>query len=126
MYTLLALTRTKEFKAGIAVAPVTDWHYYDSKWTEFVMKRPQDNPDGYERTSLVRRAADLHGSLLLVHGTDDDNVHPQNSQAFMNALIDAGIPFDVQVYPMRKHTIDDPAARIHLYKAMLEFWRTHL
>ncbi|HUI63624.1 MAG TPA: S9 family peptidase [Bacteroidota bacterium] len=122
MYTLLAMTRTKEFASGIAVAPVTDWHYYDAKWTEMPMKRPEDNPAGYQKTSLVARAKDLHGRLLLAQGTYDDNVHPQNSQAFINELISAGILFDVMIYPMRKHTIDDGPARIHLYKTMLEFW----
>ena len=126
MYTLLAMTRSKEFKAGIAVAPVTDWHYYDAKWAELPMKRPEENPGGYAKTSLVSRARDLHGRLMLVHGTDDDNVHPQNSQAFMNELIREGILFDVMIYPMRKHTIDDPPARIHLFRTMLEFWKRNL
>jgi dipeptidyl-peptidase-4 len=126
MYTLLALTRSKEFKAGISVAPVTDWHYYDAKWAELPMKRPEENPAGYEKTSLVKRAGDLHGRLLLVHGSYDDNVHPQNSQAFVDGLVKAGITFDMMVYPMRKHTIDDPPARIHLYTTMLEFWKKNL
>jgi dipeptidyl-peptidase-4 len=125
-YTLLAMTRSNEFKSGIAVAPVTDWRYYDAKWAELPMKRPEDNPAGYAKTSLVARARDLHGRLLLVHGTDDDNVHPQNSQAFMNELIKGGILFDVMVYPMRKHTIDDSPARKHLFRTMLEFWKRNL
>jgi dipeptidyl-peptidase-4 len=125
-YTLLAMTRSNEFKAGIAVAPVTDWRYYDAKWAELPMKRPEDNPKGYAKTSLVARARDLHGRLLLVHGTDDDNVHPQNSQAFMNELIKEGILFDVMVYPMRKHAIEDPPARKHLFRTMLEFWKRNL
>jgi len=62
----------------------------------------------------------------MVHGTGDDNVHPQNSQAFMNELIHEGIMFDLMVYPMRKHTIDDPPARIHLFRTMLEFWKRNL
>jgi dipeptidyl-peptidase-4 len=126
MYTLLAMTRSNEFKAGISVAPVTDWHYYDAKWAELPMKRPEDNPAGYAKTSLVSRARDLHGRLLMVHGTGDDNVHPQNSQAFMNELIKEGILFDVMIYPMRKHYIDDPQARIHLFGTMLEFWKRNL
>ena len=65
--------------AGIAVAPVTDWRYYDTRWTEAFMKRPEDNPEGYERTSHALRAKRLHGRLLLIHGTYDDNVHPQNT-----------------------------------------------
>jgi dipeptidyl-peptidase-4 len=125
-YTLLAMTRSNEFKSGIAVAPVTDWRYYDAKWAELPMKRPEDNPGGYAKTSLVSRARDIHGRLLMVHGTDDDNVHPQNSQAFMNELIKAGILFDVMIYPMRKHTIEDPPARKHLFRTMLEFWKRNL
>ncbi|HXX63623.1 MAG TPA: S9 family peptidase [Bacteroidota bacterium] len=122
MYTLLAMTRTKEFASGIAVAPVTDWHFYDAKWAEMPMKRPVDNPEGYQKTSLLARAKDLHGRLLMAQGTYDDNVHPQNTQAFLNELISAGILVEVMIYPMRKHTIDDGPARIHLYRTMLDFW----
>lgn len=125
-FTLLAMTRSQEFKAGIAVAPLTDFRYYDTKFAETYMKTPADNPDGYEYTSLVRRAKDLHGRVLLVHGTYDDNVHPQSTLAFADALIKAGKPFDMMMYPMRKHTIDDRPARIHLFNKMLEFWRLYL
>lgn len=124
--TLSLMTRSEEFKAGIAVAPVTDWRYYDSKWTESSMKTPEDNPEGYESTSLVRRAAELHGRLLIVHGTYDDNVHPENTQAFVDALVDAGKPFEMLTYPMRKHGITDRPATLHLYRAMLDFWRRKL
>jgi dipeptidyl-peptidase-4 len=125
-YTLLGLTGSKEFKAGVAIAAVTDWHYYDSVWAEAGMKQPKDNPDGYEKTSFVKKAKDLHGRLLLVHGTGDDNVHPQNCWAFTDALIEAGIQFDIMIYPMRKHGITDNAARIHLHNTMLEFWNRNL
>jgi dipeptidyl-peptidase-4 len=124
--TLNLMTRSKEFKAGISVAPVTDWRYYDTKWAEAFMKSPLENPDGYERTSLVKRAGELHGRLLLIHGTYDDNVHPQNAQAFLDALIAAGKPVEAMIYPMRKHGIDDPSATVHIYKAMLEFWKRAL
>jgi dipeptidyl-peptidase-4 len=124
--TLNLMTRSKEFKAGIAVAPVTDWRYYDTKWAEAFMKLPSENPDGYDRTSLVKRARELHGRLLLIHGTYDDNVHPQNAHAFLDALIAAGKPVEAMIYPMRKHGIDDPAATAHIYKAMLEFWKRAL
>jgi dipeptidyl-peptidase-4 len=120
------MTRSKEFAAGISVAPVTDWHYYDTKWAEAYMKTPQANPEGYEKTSLVKTAKDLHGRLLLVHGTYDDNVHPQNSWHFIDELIKAGKSFDMMFYPMRKHGISDRPARRHLYKKMLEFWKTYL
>tara|TARA_B100001173_G_scaffold296339_1_gene291949 strand:+ start:162 stop:2369 length:2208 start_codon:yes stop_codon:yes gene_type:complete len=125
-FTLNMMTNTEEFKAGVSVAPVTDWHYYDTKWTEFAMKRPLDNPDGYEKTSFIKTAKNLHGSLLLVHGTYDDNVHPQNSWHFIDELVKENIQFDMMFYPMRKHGIADDEARIHLYTKMLNFWKLNL
>jgi dipeptidyl-peptidase-4 len=124
--TLLLMTRSQEFKAGIAVAPNADWRFYDSKFSETYMKTPADNPAGYENTSLVRRAKDLHGRLLLVHGSGDDNVHPQHTWAVVEELVQANKPFDLMIYPMRKHTIDDRPARIHLFNKMLEFWKRYL
>lgn len=124
--TLNLMTRSLEFKAGISGAPVTDWIYYDSKWAEALVRTPETNPRGYEQTSLVKRAGDLHGTLMLVYGTYDDNVHPQNEQAFMEALIQAGKPYESQVYPMRKHGFGDAPAGIHRDKAMLEFWKRAL
>lgn len=125
-FTLNAMTNSEEFKAGISVAPVTDWHYYDTKWAEFAMKTPQENPEGYDKTSFVKSAANLHGRLLLVHGTYDDNVHPQNSWRFIEALVQAGIPFDMMFYPMRKHGITDRPARRHLFNKMVAFWKMYL
>jgi dipeptidyl-peptidase-4 len=122
IFTLLAMTHSKEFKAGIAVAAVTDWRHYDTIWAEAYMKRPQDNPKGYEKTSLLKAAKNLSGRLLLVHGTYDDNVHPQNVWAFIDELIKAGKMFDLMIYPMRKHGISDDPAQIHLFNTMLEFW----
>ena len=124
--TLLAVTRSSEWKAAIAVAPVTDRAYYDTKYVETFMKTPQENPEGYEYVSLVKRAKDLHGRLLLVHGTYDDNVHPQNTWHFADELVKAGKPFDMMIYPMRKHGIEDRAARRHLFNKMLEFWKLYL
>jgi len=124
--TLLAVTRSQEWKAAIAVAPVTDRRYYDTKYAEAYMKTPEENPEGYDDVSLVKRAKDLHGRLLLVHGTYDDNVHPQNTWAFVDELVAAGKPFDMMVYPMRKHDIADRPARRHLYEKMLEFWKRYL
>ncbi len=125
-FTLHTMTRTKEIKAGIAIAAVTDWHFYDTRWAEFAMKRPQDNPDGYENTSILRHAKNLHGRLLLVHGTYDDNVHPQNAWSFIEELVQANISFDMMFYPMRKHGIADRPAKIHLTHKMLEFWEENL
>jgi dipeptidyl-peptidase-4 len=126
MSTLLTMTRSTEFKAGIAVAPATDWHYYDTKFTETFMKTPAENPEGYEQTSLVKRAKNLHGRLLLVHGTYDDNVHPQHSWAVVDELISAGKQFELMIYPMRKHVIEDRPARIHLFNMMIDFWKRNL
>jgi dipeptidyl-peptidase-4 len=125
-YTLLAMTRTKEFKAGISGAPVTDWHFYDTKFGEAYMKTAETNPEGYEWTSFVKRAKDLSGRLLLIFGSYDDNVHPQNGWAFADALIAAGKPFDIMVYPMQKHTFTDKAAIKHRAHKMLEFWKLSL
>ena len=124
--TLLAMTRSQEFKAGIAVAGVTRWEYYDTKWGEASIKRPQDNPEGYAHCDLTARAKDLHGRLLLVHGTYDDNVHPQNTLHFVDELISAGKLFELQLYPMRKHGIADRKARVHLFTTMIDFWKRSL
>jgi len=124
--TMSAMTGSDEFAAGIAVAGVTDWRFYDTIYTERYMRRPEHNEAGYESTSLVGKASDLHGRLFLVHGTYDDNVHPQNTWAFADALIDAGILFDMMIYPMRKHGIADDEAQAHLYRSMLEFWEREL
>ncbi len=124
--TLNLMTRSQEFKAGIAGAPVTDWRFYDSKWGESFMKLPQDNPAAYDSASLIPRARDLHGYLMLMYGTYDDNVHPQNEEAFMNALIAAGKPYQVELFPMRKHGFVDIPALLQRYNAMLAFWEKNL
>jgi dipeptidyl-peptidase-4 len=124
--TLNLMTRSQEFKAGISGAPVTDWLFYDAKWAEALIKDPKQNSAGYDQTSLVKRAGDLHGTLLIIYGTYDDNVHPQNEQAFMDALIKAGKPYEDEIYPMRKHGFTDKPAKIHLDKAMLAFWKRAL
>ena len=120
--TLNLMTRSTEFKAGIAGAPVTDWRFYDSKWGESFMQLPQNNQAGYDSASLIPRARDLHGSLMLIYGTYDDNVHPQNEEAFMNALIAAGKPYQVELFPMRKHGFLDAPALLQRYNAMITFW----
>jgi dipeptidyl-peptidase-4 len=125
-YTLLGMTRSKEFKAGIAVAPVSDQRFHEPKWAEFSMKTPQKNLDAWENVSLLKYAKDLHGRLFIVHGTYDDNVRIQNTWAFIDELIKAGINYDMMIYPMRKHGIADKPARIHLFKKMVEFWTENL
>lgn len=121
-----ALTHSTRFKAGISVAPVTDWHNYDSTYTERYMGLPTENVAGYERSSVVQAAAKLRGRLLLVHGTSDDNVHLQNSIQFIQAMIDAGRAFDLQLYPGKTHGIQGAAAGRHLYSRMLWHWEQYL
>jgi dipeptidyl-peptidase-4 len=90
------------------------------------MKTPQANPQGYNNTSLVKRAGDLNGDLLIIWGTYDDNVHPQNEQAFINALVAAGKSYHNELYPMRKHDFTDDSARIHREHVMEDFWKSAL
>jgi dipeptidyl-peptidase-4 len=124
--TIYTMTHADVFKAGISLFPVSDWRFYDTIYTERFLSTPQDNPEGYRDTSAVRSAADLHGRLLIVHGTYDDNVHPQNTWAFIDQLIAHNIQFDLMIYPWRKHGISDYPARVHLYTLMLDFWKKHL
>jgi len=109
------------FKTGIAVAPVTDWKLYDSAYTERFMRRPQENFKGYDATSLLDKAQNLKGNLLIVHGTADDNVHLQNTMLFTEALINAGIQFDMMLYPNKNHSILGNDTRLHLYTKMSQF-----
>ncbi len=124
--TLNGMTRSREFKAGIDVAGVTDFRYYDTKFAEQYMKTEAENKRGFEANALVGHAKDLHGRLLIVHGTYDDNVHIQNTWAFIDELIKANTRFELMIYPMRMHGIADHAARIHLYSTMLDFWKRNL
>jgi dipeptidyl-peptidase-4 len=124
--TVLAMTRSTEFKAGIAGGTVTDFRFYDSKWGESLMKTEKENLKGYEENSLLKYAKDLHGRLLLVHGTHDDNVHIQNIWRFINELIKANKLFDLMVYPLRGHGVGDPAGSRHLNNVELDFWKRNL
>ena len=123
--TLYALTHSDRFKAGIAVAPVTSWRNYDSIYTERYMGLPKDNPTAYD-DSIVNAASSLHGSLLLVHGTSDDNVHFQNTIQMTDALIKAGKQFRMMVYPDKAHGISGPGTRVQLFHMMEECWNKEL
>jgi dipeptidyl-peptidase-4 len=103
--TAYALTHSKLFAAGVAGAPVTDWRNYDTIYTERYMRTPKENPEGYNATSVVRAAANLHGKLLLVHGMVDDNVHLQNSVELVDALQRADRDFEMMFYPRSRHGI---------------------
>ncbi len=115
------------FKTAIAVAPVTTWRFYDTIYTERYLKKPQDNPDGYDKYSPINHVEKLKGKFLLVHGTGDDNVHFQNSVELQNALIAAGKQFDSFYYPNRAHGISrGQNTRYHLYQMMSDFLEENL
>lgn len=109
------------FKAGIAVAPPTDWRYYDTVYTERFMRTPKENAKGYDATSPIKRAKDLQGRLLLVHGTADDNVHFKQTMDYAEALVQAGKQFDMHIYRDRNHGISGGNTRYHLYTKMTNF-----
>lgn len=119
--TLYAMTRSDDFKVGIAGAPVTDWLNYDAIYTERYMGLPQTNLTGYQASSVIERAAELSGRLLLIHGTIDDNVHLNNSMQLTKALQDSGILFDLMLYPNNRHSVRDPQQIKHLRRVMTEF-----
>jgi dipeptidyl aminopeptidase/acylaminoacyl peptidase len=103
--TAYAMTHSKLFAAGIAGAPVTDWRNYDTIYTERYMNTPQENPSGYELTSVVKAARNLHGRLLVIHGLMDDNVHVQNTMQFVDELQKADKDFELMIYPRSRHGI---------------------
>jgi dipeptidyl-peptidase 4 len=119
---LLCMTKGAEyFKAGISVAPVTNWRYYDNIYTERFMRTPQENAQGYDDNSPINHVDKLKGKLLLVHGTADDNVHVQNSMEMAEALVQANKQFQQFYYTNRDHSIIGGNTRIHLYDMMIEF-----
>jgi dipeptidyl-peptidase-4 len=109
------------FKAAIAVAPVINWRYYDSIYTERYMKTPQENPTGYDSNSPFFFADQLKGRFLLIHGTADDNVHVQNSMAMIEALVQNNKDFDWLIYPDKNHGIYGGNTRLQLYTKMTNF-----
>ena len=119
--TAYALTHSTSFKAGIAGAPVTDWRNYDAIYTERYMGLPEKNKSGYQVSSVVAAAKNLSGRLLLIHGTQDDNVHLSNTLQLVYALQNAGKRFDLMVYPKNRHGIGRPNQFRHLRKLMTRF-----
>lgn len=109
------------FKMAVAVAPVTNWRYYDNIYTERYMRRPEENKEGYDDNAPEKMASQLKGKFLLIHGTGDDNVHFQNSVSLVNNLIKANKDFDSEYYPNRAHGISGGNARLHLYRRMTNF-----
>lgn len=114
------------FKMAIAVAPVTNWRFYDSIYTERYMQTPQENPNGYDENSPINHVDKLKGKFLLIHGSGDDNVHLQNSMQMMEALIQANKQFDSQIYPDKNHGIYGGKTRIQLFNKMTNFIKENL
>ena len=120
--TSLAMTKgAPTFKMGIAIAPVTNWKYYDNIYTERYMRTPKENVSGYEDNSPIKYVKNLTGKYLLIHGTADDNVHYQNALEITNALIQANKQFDQFTYPNRNHGIYGGNTRNHLYTLLLDY-----
>jgi len=109
------------FKAAIAVAPVTNWRYYDSIYTERYMGLPKDNASGYDDNSPINHVDELKGNFLLIHGLADDNVHFQNSAEMTTALVKANKQFDMMMYPDKNHGIYGGTTRMQLYTKMTDF-----
>ncbi len=124
--TLYAMTHSDRFHAGVAVAPVTNQANYDSIYTERYMGLLKDDKEGYEQSDVTRDAAKLHGALLLVHGTSDDNVHFQNSIQMINALINADKQFRLMIYPNKTHSIAGKDARVHLFTMIVDHFDREL
>ena len=114
------------WQCGIAIAPVTSWRLYDSAYTERYMRRPQVNSAGYEKADVMNLAKDLTGNLLLVHGLADDNVHVQHSWLYVDALVQAGKQFEMQMYVDDNHSIRKTANKEHLHKRILLFLEKNL
>ena len=125
--TAMTLSRGGDvFKAGIVVAPVTDWRYYDSIYTERYMWTPQENPDGYKRAAVLTYVPGMKARILLVHGTGDDNVHPQNSINLANALERGEKSFYMLLYPNRTHSISGGNTQVHLFESFTRFIKENL
>ena len=126
MSSLCLLKGANEFKMAIAVAPVTNWRYYDSIYTERYMRTPQENASGYDDNSPINHVEKLKGKYLLIHGSADDNVHFQNTMEMTNALVNANKQFDLFIYPNKNHGIYGGYTRLHLFTKMTNFIKENL
>lgn len=125
--TLMSMsTGEKVFAAGVAVAPATDFKFYDTAYTERYMRRPQENLTGYDKSSPMALASKLEGRLLLVHGSADDNCHVQNTLEYADRLVEANKQFDMQIYTNKNHSIKGGNARYHLFTRITEFFLNNL
>jgi len=121
MATHCLLTGNDVFSMAIAVAPVTNWRFYDTIYTERFMRTPQENPEGYDLNSPINYADQLKGKFLIIHGSGDDNVHVQNTMRMVEALIQADKQFEWMIYPDKNHGIYGGNTRNHLYSKMTNF-----
>jgi dipeptidyl-peptidase 4 len=125
--TLFALTNAPDvWKCGVAGAPVTHWKFYDTIYTERYMRTPAENPDGYERSAPLTKAGEIRAPLLLIHGASDDNVHLQNTLAFVDALARARKPYDLQIQPREKHGFRGADSLTFRNQAIVRFFEEHL
>ena len=125
--TLLCLTKGADvFAAGISVAPVSNWRFYDTIYTERYMSLPAENGDGYDDNSPLSHAEKLEDPLLLVHGSGDDNVHLQNTMEMAEALVQANKDFDLFIYPNKNHGIYGGNTRLHLFSKIDKFLKENL
>ena len=125
--TLMSMSEGREvFCAGIAIAPPTNWRFYDSVYTERYMRTPKENANGYDAICAIARAPQLHGALLLCHGLADDNVHYQNTAEYVDALVQADKDFRQLVYTNRNHSIYGGNTRYHLFRQCFNFFNEHL
>ncbi|MDO9000009.1 MAG: S9 family peptidase [Bacteroidota bacterium] len=126
MASLLISKGGDTFKSTIAVAPVTNWKYYDNIYTERFLRKPQDNKSGYEDNSPTNFVKDIKGKFLLIHGSADDNVHLQNSMELAGAMVAKNIPFDFMIYPNKNHGIGGGLTRLHIYSKIFKFVKENL
>jgi dipeptidyl-peptidase-4 len=125
-FTLFALSHSNSFLAGVSGAPVTDWRNYDSIYTERYLGLPSDDAQNYHDDSDVNSAADLKGHILILHGTGDDNVHIANDVQYIQKLIEAGIPYDYNIYPRKTHGVSGADDQTELYNKVLQHFETYL
>lgn len=123
----LAITKGADvFKTAVAVAPVTNWRYYDNIYTERFMRTPQENGKSYDDNSPLNHVDKIKGNYLIIHGTADDNVHFQNAVEMVNAMIAKGVKFDSEFYPNKNHGIGGGATRLHLFKRISDYLQNNL
>lgn len=125
-FTIYALSHSDRFLMGASGAPVTDWRNYDSIYTERYLGLPSNDPEAYRDDSVVNSASHLHGHLILFHGTGDDNVHFANTVQFIQKLLDAGIPYDYNIYPRKTHSVAGPVDQMHLHNRLLWGFTTYV